>query len=180
MFTLLFIDRSRIDPRQPRCHLCQTMTSVYWRVPARNRLLCNNCFINDCKTSHQYCKFKRLDGHVDDLSTLDHRCHLSTQLLSKDEQAISSSSSSSSSTNMKSKRLKTMESNKSQMPMKISTRQQQQQQLAFRSNRKTMAFKSKKVTNYTTRRKMHMNVTFVFCLFFSSQKNVNHHRLRSN
>ena len=130
----------RIDPRKPVCRLCETMTSVYWRVPARNVLLCNNCFVNDCRTVNRFCKLKRLDSNMEVLPTFDARFHLSTQL-SKDEQVVSSSSSSSSSMITKTKRPKTSEPVKSQLTIKISTRQQP----SFRSSRKTMAFKSKKV-----------------------------------
>ncbi|CAF0808198.1 unnamed protein product [Adineta ricciae] len=134
-----FNQQSTIDPRNPRCRSCDTMTSVYWRVPARNLLLCNNCFLHDLKTSNQYCKLKRIDTNTEDLSTFENRFHFSTQLI-KDEQVVSSSSSSSSSTITKVKRSKAIEPVKSQVSMKISTRQQP----SFRSNRKTLAFKTKK------------------------------------
>lgn len=130
----------RIDPRKPVCRLCETMTSVYWRVPARNVLLCNNCFVNDCKNIHRFCKLKRLDTNVEVLPTFDARFHLSTQM-NKDEQVASSSASSSSSMITKMKRPKASEPVKSQLTLKISTRMQP----SLRSNRKTMAFKSKKV-----------------------------------
>lgn len=111
------------------------MTSIYWRVPARDLLLCNNCFIHDLKNSNQFCKLKRVDTNIEDVETR----------LNKDEQIISSSSSSSSSMTMnKGKRTKQIEPGKSQLPIKISTRQQP----TFRSNRKTMAFKSKKVRDH--------------------------------
>ena len=112
------------------------MTSIYWRVPARDLLLCNNCFIHDLKNSNQFCKLKRVDTNIEEISSGDNR-------LIKDEQIISSSSSSSSSsmTMNKGKRTKQIEPGKSQLPIKISTRQQP----TFRSNRKTLAFKSKKV-----------------------------------
>jgi hypothetical protein len=119
------------------------MTSVYWRVPARDLLLCNNCFLNDLndpKNSNQFCKLKRIDTNIEDLTTFENRFHFSTQI-NKDEQLVSSSSSSSSSIITKSKRTKTIEPIKSQLPIKVSTRQQP----SFRSNRKTLAFKSKKV-----------------------------------
>jgi hypothetical protein len=119
------------------------MTSVYWRVPARDLLLCNNCFLhdlNDSKNSNQFCKLKRIDTNIEELPTFENRFHFSTQL-TKDEQIVSSSSSSSSSTIIKGKRTKPIESIKSQLPIKVSTRQQP----SFRSNRKTLAFKSKKV-----------------------------------
>ncbi|CAF1335594.1 unnamed protein product [Adineta steineri] len=131
--------QSTIDPRNPRCRLCDTMTSVYWRVPARDLLLCNNCFLHDLKSSNQFCKLKRIDTNIEELPTLENRFQFSTQNI-KDEQIISSSSSSSSSTITKSKRSKVIEPIKSQLPIKISTRQQS----SFRSNRKTLAFKSKK------------------------------------
>ncbi len=116
------------------------MTSVYWRVPARDLLLCNNCFLHDLKNSNQFCKLKRIDTNIEDLSTFENRFHFSTQI-NKDEQLISSSSSSSSSTITKSKRTKPIEPIKCQLPIKVSTRQQP----AVHSNRKTLAFKSKKV-----------------------------------
>jgi hypothetical protein len=109
------------------------MTSVYWRVPARDLLLCNNCFVNDSKTSNQFCKLKRIDTNIEDLPTFENRFPIN-----KDEQ---SSSSSSSSIITKSKRSKIIETSKNQLAMKIPTRQQP----SFRSNRKTLAFKSKKV-----------------------------------
>ena len=109
------------------------MTSVYWRVPARDLLLCNNCFMHDSKNSNQFCKLKRIDTNIEEFSTLNYP--------NKDEQIISSSSSTSSSTILKNKRMKSIEPMKSQIPIKISTRQQP----AFRSNRKTLAFKAKKV-----------------------------------
>lgn len=126
----------RIDPRKPRCRQCDTMTSVYWRVPARNILLCNNCFLNDSKNLNQFCKLKRIDTNIEDLTTFDNRFHLT-----KDEQLVCSSSSSSSSVMTKGKRTKSIEPIKSQLSIKISTRQQP----ALRSNRKTLAFKTKKV-----------------------------------
>jgi len=116
------------------------MTSVYWRVPARNLLLCNNCFLHDSRTSNQFCKLKRIDTNIEDLPPFENRFHFSTQNI-KDEQLVSSSSSTSSSTITKAKRSKIIEPIKSQIPMNISTRQQP----SFRSNRKTLAFKSKKV-----------------------------------
>jgi len=121
------------------------MTSVYWRVPARDLLLCNNCFLNDSKTSNQFCKLKRIDTNIEDLSTYENRFQFSTQI-NKDEQLVSSSSSSSSSSIItKGKRTKPIEPIKSQLPIKISTRQQP----TFRANRKTLAFKSKKVIEKT-------------------------------
>jgi hypothetical protein len=117
------------------------MTSVYWRVPARDLLLCNNCFLNDSKNLNQFCKLKRIDTNIEDLSTFENRLQFSTQI-NKDEQLVSSSSSSSSSSIItKGKRTKSIEPIKSQLPIKISTRQQP----TFRANRKTLAFKSKKV-----------------------------------
>jgi hypothetical protein len=117
------------------------MTSVYWRVPARDLLLCNNCFLNDSKNLNQFCKLKRIDTNIEDLSTFENRLQFSTQI-NKDEQLVSSSSSSSSSSIItKGKRIKSIEPIKSQLPIKISTRQQP----TFRANRKTLAFKSKKV-----------------------------------
>jgi hypothetical protein len=112
------------------------MTSVYWRVPARDLLLCNNCFLNDSRNSNQFCKLKRIDTNIEDLSTFENRFQIN-----KDEQLVSSSSSSSSSIIIKGKRTKVNEPIKSQLSIKISTRQQP----SFRSNRKTLAFKSKKV-----------------------------------
>ncbi|CAF1366146.1 unnamed protein product [Rotaria magnacalcarata] len=134
-----FDQQSTIDPRNPRCRQCDTMTSVYWRVPARDLLLCNNCFLQDSRISNQFCKLKRIDTNIEDLPTFENRFQFSNQI-NKDEQLVSSSSSSSSSTITKSKRSKIIEPIKSQIPVKISTRQQP----AFRSNRKTLAFKSKK------------------------------------
>jgi len=121
------------------------MTSVYWRVPARDLLLCNNCFLNDSKNLNQFCKLKRIDTNIEDLSTFENRLQFSTQI-NKDEQLVSSSSSSSSSSIItKGKRTKSIEPIKSQLPIKISTRQQP----TFRANRKTLAFKSKKVIEKT-------------------------------
>jgi hypothetical protein len=117
------------------------MTSVYWRVPARNTLLCNNCFLHDLKPSNQFCKLKRIDTNVEDLSTFDNRFQFATETL-KDEQVVSSSSSSSSSVIAKGRRSKGTEPVKSQLSTKISTRQQP----SIRSNRKSLAFKSKKVS----------------------------------
>jgi len=126
---------SMIDPRHPSCHNCQTKRSIYWRVPARDLVLCNNCFLTDCRTSHQFCKIKT----TEDLSAFDSNVNT----ISKDEQMISSSSSSSSSIITKGKRLKPIESNKSQLTLKISTRQHQQPPTS-RSSRKSLAFKAKK------------------------------------
>ena len=163
---------SRIDPRQPRCRQCDTMTSVYWRVPARDLLLCNNCFKNDLKNSNQFCKLKRLDTNIEEIPTLENRFHSSNPSSIKDEQVISSSSSSSSSmTTNKGKRTKQIEPVKSQLTIKISTRQQP----TFRSNRKTLAFKSKKVC-----RQSNISSAFSCSVFFSSQKNVSLNRQRSN
>ncbi|CAF3782656.1 unnamed protein product [Rotaria sp. Silwood1] len=134
-----FNQQSTIDPRKPRCRQCDTMTSVYWRVPARDVLLCNNCFLNDSKNLNQFCKLKRIDTNIEDLSTFENRFHFSTQI-NKDEQFVSSSSSTSSSIITKTKRSKIIEPIKSQISIKISTRQQP----LLRSNRKTLAFKSKK------------------------------------
>ena len=131
---------SRIDPRHPCCRHCDTKSSIYWRVPARNVLLCNNCFLNDCKTSNHYCKLKRIDTNTDELSTHQNRLQFPSQL-PKDDHIGSSASSSSSSTITKPKRSKPSEPSKPQLAMKISTRQQ----TSFRSNRKTLAFKSSKV-----------------------------------
>ena len=117
------------------------MTSVFWRVPARNMLLCNNCFLhdlNDFKNSNRFCKLKRIDTNIEDLTTCANRFHFPSQT-TKDEQLVSLSSSST--TIKQLKRTKLTEPNKSQIPIKISTRQQP----SFRSNRKTLAFKSKKV-----------------------------------
>jgi hypothetical protein len=144
------------------------MTSVYWRVPARNLLLCNNCFLHDSRTSNQFCKLKRIDTNIEDLPTFENRFHFSTQNI-KDEQLVSSSSSTSSSTITKAKRSKIIEPIKSQIPMKISTRQQP----SFRSNRKTLAFKSKKVIQNIE------NSTFSNFAFFSL-KNVYLNQLHSN
>lgn len=116
------------------------MTSAYWRVPARDILLCNNCFLQDSRTLNQFCKLKRIDTNIEDLPTFESRFQFSIQI-NKDEQIVSSSSSSSSSIITKTKRSKVIEPIKSQIPIKISTRQQP----TFRSNRKTLAFKSKKV-----------------------------------
>jgi len=127
--------QSTIDPRKPRCRQCDTMTSVYWRVPARDILLCNNCFLHDFKNSNQFCKLKRIDTNIEELPTLENRFQIT-----KDEQLISSSSSSSSSIIIKGKRTKPIETIKSQLPIKVSTRQQP----SVRSNRKTLAFKAKK------------------------------------
>lgn len=159
----------RIDPRQPRCRQCDTMTSVYWRVPARDFLLCNNCFKHDLKNSNQFCKLKRLDTNIEEIPTLENRIHLSNPSI-KDEQIISSSSSSSSSmTNNKGKRTKQIEPVKSQLTIKISTRQQP----AVRSNRKTLAFKSKKVCG-------NLLVSSSSLCFSSSQKNVHLNQQCSN
>lgn len=131
---------SNIDPRRPRCRLCETTSSIYWRVPARNVILCNNCFQNDRKNVNQFCKLKRLETNIEDLTSLDARFPLTNNNNVKDEQTISSSSSSSSSTITKPKRSKVTDNGKSQLSIKISTRQQS----ICRSNRKTLAFKEKK------------------------------------
>jgi adenylate cyclase class IV len=92
------------------------------------------------KNSNQFCKLKRIDTNIEDLPTFENRFQLSTEI-NKDEQLVSSSSSSSSSFITKGKRIKAIEPMKSQLSIKISTRQQP----SIRSNRKTLAFKSKKV-----------------------------------
>ncbi|CAF4777631.1 unnamed protein product, partial [Rotaria magnacalcarata] len=80
----------------------------YWRVPARDLLLCNNCFLQDSRISNQFCKLKRIDTNIEDLPTFENRFQFSNQI-NKDEQLVSSSSSSSSSTITKSKRSKIIE-----------------------------------------------------------------------
>lgn len=133
------------------------MTSIYWRVPARDLLLCNNCFIHDLKNSNQFCKLKRVDTNIEEIPNVDNR-------LVKDEQIISSSSSSSSSMTMnKGKRTKQIEPGKSQLPIKVSTRQQP----TFRSNRKTLAFKSKKV-----RENRRMSPTISYVCFLAREMSI--------
>jgi len=128
------------------------MISIYWRVPARDLLLCNNCFLRDSKSSNQFCKLKRIDTNIEEISNQ----------LTKDEQVISSSSSTTSSTVLKNKRAKPNDTtNKSQISIKISTRQQP----TLRSNRKTIAFKAKKV-----RSKMISSFSLKSLFFFLARK----------
>jgi len=143
--------RSTIDPRKPRCRLCDTVTSVYWRVPARDLLLCNNCFLrdlHDSKSTSRFCKLKRIDTNIDSSDiTSSAACLFSgfyfpTQTNGDDQSAASSSSSLSSSSSItKTKRSKVTDTKSQQLPLiKIPTRNQP----TFRTNRKTLAFKSKK------------------------------------
>ncbi|CAF0996599.1 unnamed protein product [Didymodactylos carnosus] len=143
---------STIDPRHPRCRLCDTVHSIFWRVPARDLLLCNNCFLRDLndqtdsnKTS-RICKLKRLDTNIpssDEAGRLENHCiltgyylpnrTLSTTLKSqKNKINVNHTNSVKSNNNSNGANSSTSTANQRST---ISTRNK---------NRKTIAFKSKK------------------------------------